>query len=243
MGRIIHSYCDESRQVRERFMVLGGIAISGEMMESFNASIAKCRQENRMTAEFKWTKVSRGKLDEYKKFIDCFFALNNTGHAHFHSLIIDTNQIDHSKYGCDKEVGFYKFYYQLLLHRFGKFYCVEKPDTRILVYLDYRNSSYALTDLKTILNSGISKKFDNSTSPFRSIEPRDSKKCEPIQIVDVLIGAIGFKKNGFDLIAGANPAKKELALYIQEKSGRGDFTQCTPRGIQRFTIWNFRLQK
>ena len=141
MGRIIHAYCDESRQVRERFMVLGGMAISEEMSASFNESIAKCRLDNKMSAEFKWKKVSRGKLSEYKKFIDCFFALNNTGHAHFHAIIFDTNQIDHSRYGCDSEIGFYKFYYQLLLNRFGRFYCVQKPDTRILAYRYYRNSA------------------------------------------------------------------------------------------------------
>ncbi|HEY2329565.1 MAG TPA: DUF3800 domain-containing protein [Verrucomicrobiae bacterium] len=243
MGRIIHAYCDESRQTSERFMVLGGMAIPESLAASFNASIAQCRHENRMTAEFKWRKVSRAKINEYKKFIDCFFALNNTSHAHFHALIIDTNQINYSRFGCDKEVGFYKFYYQLLLHCFGKNYCKAYPDNRILTYLDYRNSSYPLSKLKEILNFGMNKKFQVATDPFRSVEPRDSHHCQPIQIVDVLIGAIGYKKNGFDLIAGASEAKKELAMYIQSKSGLHDFTQSTPLSVQRFTVWNFRLQK
>ncbi len=189
--------------------------------------------------------VTRNKSlpQEYKKFIDCFFALNNTGHAHFHALIIDTTQIDHSRFSGDKEVGFYKFYYQLLLHSFGGAYCKVKPDNRILVYLDYRNSSYSLNDLKSFSNMGMKKKFEIGTNPFHAVEPRDSKACQAIQITDVLIGAIGYKKNGFDLIAGANKGKKELSKYIESKSGLSDFTQSTPKRIQRFTIWNFLLKK
>src|SRR5258708_38696278 len=112
MGRIINIYCDESRQTSERYMILGGIAIPSGLVSKFNESISQCRTQQGMGAEFKWNRVRSRKLEGYKKFLDCFFALNNTGHAHFHCLIIDTNQVDHGRFGSNEEVGFYKFYYQ-----------------------------------------------------------------------------------------------------------------------------------
>lgn len=199
------------------------------------------RKSRHIFGELKWSRVRNRHLDNYKQFLDCFFALNNTGYAHFHALIIDTNQLDHDKFGCDAEIGFYKFYYQLLLHCFGAKYCQKDPSNRLLVYTDYRTSSYSLTELRKILNNGISKRFNITTSPFRLIQPCNSALSQSIQMVDVLIGAIGYKKNGYNLLANANPAKKELVTYIAEKSGT-DLVNGTPLRIQRFTIWNFRLQ-
>ncbi len=224
-------------------MVLGGMAITQASVSVFDNSIQKFRDENKMWAELKWRKISNGKLQEYKRFVDCFFALNNTNRSHFHALIIDTNQIDHARFGCDNETGFYKFYYQLLLHCFGKKYCVDNPDTKIMVRLDERNSHYSLGDLKNILNAGMRSKFSISTDPFRSVEPRDSHASNAIQMVDILIGAIGYKKNGFDLLSGASEARKEMAAYIQNHSGLDNFTLNTPLAVKRFNIWNFRPQK
>ena len=243
MAKVIEVYCDESRQTNERFMVLGGIAVAQETVRIFDASIAKCRKEKHMGAEFKWNAVRSRRLEAYKAFLDCFFALTNTDRAHFHAIIIDSHQVDHARFGCDPETGFYKFYYQLLLHCFGKKYCLKFPDNRLLVYTDYRTSSYSLPRLRDILNAGMMKNFAVTTAPFRSVQPRDSACCPSIQVVDVLIGAIGYKKNGYDLLAGANPAKIELVKYITAKSGLRDITASTPRGLERFAIWNFRLQK
>jgi uncharacterized protein DUF3800 len=243
VSRIIHVYCDESRQTKERFMVLGGLAISAKKLPEFNASIAQCRAEERMPVEFKWTQTRGKRLMAYKRFLDCFFALNNTDFAHFHALIIDTHQIDKSRFPGSDDDTFYKWFYFLLLHCFGKKYCAEKPDNVLLVYLDYRNSSYPLSKLKSILNAGMLKKFQKDHAPFHSVEPIDSKTCESIQIVDVLIGAIGYVKNGYDVLAQANPAKKALAQYIKEKTGLTSITQSTQKNIRRFTIWNFQLQK
>jgi Protein of unknown function (DUF3800) len=243
MGRVIHVYCDESRQTRERFMVLGAIVIPEAIVKGFNDSIAAWRKDNNMLAEMKWGKVSNGKLTQYKQFVDYFFARNDTGHAHFHALIIDTTQIDPAKVGGDKEVGFYKFYYQLLLHCCGKLYCQKDKTNSLLVFMDYRNSSYSLTDLKKILNAGLNKNFQIDTSPFKTVEPRDSHACELIQMTDLFIGAIGYKKNGYELFADASVARKDFIKYIAAKSGIADITTNTPKRLQRFTVWNFQFPK
>lgn len=93
-------------------MILGGLVIVNSDISKFNNTMQKYRNETKMTAELKWSKVSWQKYDEYRKFIDFFFALNNSDHVHFKALIIDTHQLNYKKYSSgDKEVGFYKFYY------------------------------------------------------------------------------------------------------------------------------------
>ena len=239
-----HVYCDESRQCGDRFMVLGGIVIPSGNVPVFEKSMSKFRSETKMHAELKWRKVSNQKIQEYRRFIDYFFAQNNTDQLHFHALIIDNHKVDHRAFSQgDKELGFYKFYYQLLLNCFGRRYCGRNPKAKIHVYLDYRNSRYSLEELKTILNAGIRKRWGVTTSPFRSIEPRDSKRSEIIQINDIVLGAIGFQKNGYDLVAGSSAAKRNLMAYIVEQVGLKNLKDGTPISQKRFTIWNFKLRE
>jgi hypothetical protein len=239
---LYHIYCDESRQTKDRYMVLGGLILDAENVAEFHATMAKFRRECRMFAELKWGKVSSMKLEEYRRFIDYFFALNDTEHVHFHSLIIDTSQLDHHAYNQgDKELGFYKFYYQLLLHSFGRKYCRKGENNRFIVHLDYRNTHYKLGTLKTVLNNGMKKKLGIDTAPFRAVEPRDSKESELMQIADILLGAVGYQKNGYNLLAGVKAAKIELADYIAKKAGLPNLMDTSPWGMSRFTIWNFRL--
>lgn len=241
---IYHVYCDESRQSKDRYMIIGGIIIPSSKVENFNATMKQYRLEQKMFAELKWSKVSNQKLLEYKRFIDYFFALNNTDNLHFHCIIIDNHQVNHRKFNRgDKELGFYKFYYQLLLHSFGKRYCRAGADDRFVVHLDYRTTSYSLNKLKLILNRGMVKKYSINAAPFVSIEPRDSHKSELLQINDIILGAIGFQKNGYDLLADAKKAKKELANYIAEQAGLSDLKKNSAWVRDRFTLWNFKLQK
>jgi hypothetical protein len=107
---IYHIYCDESRQTKERYMLLGGIIVNVENLEEVENSVQKYRDANTMFAEIKWTKVSRKFLPEYKCFVDIFFNLKAQGKLYFHSLIIDSHLMDHKKYSeGDSETSFYKF--------------------------------------------------------------------------------------------------------------------------------------
>lgn len=241
---LYHIYCDESRQSKDRFMVIGGVILPSTNVDEFNQTMQQFRIEQKMFAELKWTKVTDQKLPQYKRFVEYFFALNNTDKLHFHCIILDNHKIDHRKFSKgDKELGFYKFYYQLLLHCFGRNYCRQGEDDRFIVHLDYRTTTYSLNVLKIVLNRGMKKKFGIHSSPFVSIEPRRAKKTELLQITDILIGAIGFQKNGYDLLAGSRNSKKSLSRFIAQEAGLKDLKENTPWGERRFTIWNFRLQK
>ncbi len=227
-------------------MVLGGVIIPEPNIKNVHATLRKYRDEENMHAELKWTKVTNQKVAKYVRFVDYFFALNNKDQLHFHSLILDSHQFDHRKFNQgDKELGYYKFLYQLLLHCFGRAYHKNKKGDYCLfiVHPDQRTSSYSLEALRNILNWGMAKKFDAQGEIFKSIEPQDSKQADIAQLNDIIIGAIGFQKNGGDLIAGTRKAKINLAEYIAKQAGLKSLKNNTAYGRNRFKIWNFRLQK
>lgn len=239
-----HIYCDESRQCKDRYMVLGGIIVPVANVAAFNETMKKYRAEFNINGELKWSKVSKTKFTEYKSFVDYFFALINTDKIHFKCVIIDNHKVNHKKFSeGDKEKGFYKFYYQLLFNCFGRQYYSPDKNTKFLVHPDNRSSKYSLTELKDILNNGMAKQFGQGVRPFIAIEPKNSHDSDPVQINDIILGAVGFQKNDYHLLGTSSVVKKDLAQYIADKAGIKFLGNDTKYGQSRFSVWNFRLRE
>ena len=241
-GPLLHVYCDESRQTQDRYMVFGGIVVYASAVEAFSQAMTLWRDGQNMHAELKWTKVSNQKVAEYKSLVDLFFSLAGKNQLHFKSIVFDTTQIDYKTYHeGDRELGLYKFFYQFLLHSFGQ-YAVEK-DRRMLVFFDRRQTKQKLSTFCVILNRGIRKKFRCDCDVVRNVQVVDSKKCDLMQIADVLMGAIGYQNNDCHLRPGARRAKIELADYIARKANLMSLKQNTPRKMKHFGIWLFQFRK
>ena len=237
-------FSDESRQTRDRYMVLAGIIINQDEISNFESTMLKYRTDNQMNSELKWSRVSNNKLEKYKIFVDYFFALCDTDKLHFKATIFDNHTVNHRKFSQgDKEIGFYKFYY-ILFKWFSRIYFnVDTPNVSVVIHPDHRSSKYNLGDLRDILNNGFNKDFQPHFRPYRAIEPLDSKKSEIIQVLDIILGAIGYVKNGYLLHGEANKAKVELCEYIRKKAGVYNLGNNTPYGRDRFCIWNVILGK
>jgi hypothetical protein len=112
---LYHLYCDESRQTAQRFMIIGGLRLLATREAGIKLMFDDYRKLWAMGAEMKWGKVSRIKLAEYKRFLDYFLTLNTADQVHFKCIVLDTHGFDHRRFNAgDAEIGFYKFYYQLL---------------------------------------------------------------------------------------------------------------------------------
>lgn len=224
-------------------MVLGGIITPAGNLRTFEDELSDLRTRTRMHAELKWQKVTGQKLREYKAFIDFFVTANKSHRLHFSSMIFDTQLIDHKKYsGGNTEIGFYKFMYQLLLRCFGRHYCREGEDERFVVTLHRRSTRYSLSELRNILNYGMAKEYSIVTAPFVSIEPKSGPDCPLLQINDIVLGAIGFRKNERQKLPHVRAAKVELSGYLCEQLGLRDLCCNTTFGQIAFKIWNFKLR-
>ena len=148
-------FADESNTDKARYMLIGGIWVDEITLKNV---INECRSFKRANnwgeaTKFNWKNLSKKMLPQYCEFIDIFFRFN----LQFNCIIIDRKEINlKANENKDPELGFYKFYYQLLRQN-------SKKDVPYYIYLDRRNNSEPtrLDTLKTFL-----KKDNHKTNWF-----------------------------------------------------------------------------
>ena len=236
-------FCDESgRHGGASALALGGVILPHQNERQIVKEVDEWRDLASMSAELKWTKVSSGKLKEYKQFVDLFGNHSRQRSIAFRSAVWRNDEIDYKKHHKgSEELGFYKFYYQLLLHSFGKF--IKKDDDGLVVLLDQLNSNYPLEDLRRFLNYGMKKTYGLNANVVRSIEPIDSKSHSLVQMADVLTGAIAFQCEGRHNNPSARVSKKQLASHVAKTFRLKDMTRTTPYSMRSFGIWRFRFKE
>ena len=169
---IYYIYCDESGIKQHKYMVIGGLIIKKEALSVIEEHINKVCNELNIKHEMKFTKITKEKLETYKKIIDIFFIYRNTHQIKFKAIIIDTEELDKK---IDKEYTFMHMYYQLLYHCFIK--QIETNNNELHIYDDKRNTKSSLEEFKKILSS-------KHNQQIKTLEYRDSKDNKFIQIVD-----------------------------------------------------------
>ncbi len=203
-------------------------------------TLKKYRDKFNMNAELKWQRVSNQKQGEYEALIDYFFAMNNANYMHFNNLVFDSHQWNHTKYNNgERDVGLSKLYYQLLLHKFVKLYGAKGS---LYVRLDHRNSQTPLEDIRRMLNRTAARDHNITTNPVKQLVSEDSKKCDLLQLNDLILGAVCAARNGRHLLAEGRQSKRELAHKILDKSGLTTFDVDSPHNVTRFTVWNMRFR-
>lgn len=225
---MIEVYCDESRpevifgdKSKDRYMVIGGVWIPYSYRNDVKDKFKCLKSEYGVNGEVKWNNVSPSKLDFYLQIIDLFFQ----NPVQFRCIVVDSKRVDiHNYHDDDNELGFYKFYYQMLIHWLN-----ERED--YWIYLDYKKNKLPnrLHTLKNILN--------NSTfSVVKSVQAIDSKQSVLIQMADLLIGAVGYKYHNLT----GSEAKLKLIERIEENLGHK--IGGTTKGTKKFNVFKIALR-
>lgn len=238
--------CDES-YTENKQLVLGTVIIPSHNHPLLIDELTAWKESEGLNpfSEFKWTKVSKKYFEKYKALTEWFFDHLKANHLSFRAHVIDTGKDSYKKYGNgDIETSFYKVYYHLLFNSIKRL-AINEDGSRVIVYTDNKHNRYPLrlTVLKKTLNSAIKRdlKIENIVT---SIEPRESKgrKIEPmIQIVDILIGAIGFVRNGSLTSPNASEAKINLVKFIEEQSNTKLLFDTNINSS--FNLWTFDVDK
>jgi hypothetical protein len=232
-------YIDESSQTQNRYLLLGGLIVPHRYLDAFEERLQKARLPELPRGEMKWGKISSSKIAAYKRIVDAMMIMppGPMSSIEFHSLVVDTTKLKDGVYNAgSRETGFNKEVYQLVrkfgrLNRSGIFH----------VYLDARSTKSSTADLKTILNHGIRLLHPGRDWPFRRVHFRDSSECVPLQVVDILLGAIGFRLNDHRSKVGASSAKCALSDRVLSLGNVHDVTRST-WAEGRFTIWHRQLR-
>ena len=196
-------YCDESNIHSGSTFYLGALCGSPRRMEILQEALSVFRTQHDCTAEMKWVKVSRSKLSDYQAFVDIFF---DDDFAHFHVLQVQQGK-SWKKWGANADQRFFKSYYFFLRGLMRPSYC------RYEIYLDYKDGKpYRWQSLKIALNRAIARDYEQMRKPdtVAILRPKNSKECDLIQLVDVLLGAM--------TTSATARAKSSLARYVRRRA-------------------------
>lgn len=234
--------CDESGTA-ERYLVVGGLTVPRTNHVALARELQELKRGHglRSEGEFKWGKVSKGYLAYYCHLLEWFFRHLQANHLRFRAHVVDTATHHYRSYGeGDKEKAFYKIYHHMLLQSVKRL-ALDEEGSNVLVLLDDKTNRYPfrLPVLKKTLNGALKREL-KMAGLVANVEPRPSSgsKAEPlIQIVDILIGAIGYVRNGHAHRANASAAKIEMLTFLEKQAGTGFAFDSAAQAP--FNIWTF----
>lgn len=211
-------YCDESchlEQDEANAMVLGAICCPLEKTRPTALAIREIKEKHgyRPDFEIKWVNVSKLKVKFYTDLIEYFFQENALT---FRAVVIpDKSILRHEDFGQTHDDWYYKMYYLLLVH-------LIDPASSYRIYLDIKDTRSAIKAEK--LRKVLANKYRDRTGVIiPRLQHVRSHEVEQVQLVDLLIGAIGYENRGLS----GNEAKLAAIDCLQGWSNL-DLKSTTP---------------
>jgi hypothetical protein len=225
-------YCDESRpdlfasaSPQAQFMVIGSLWLPTDSRGGIKAAIHALRNKHKVGGEFKWQKVSPSRELFYRELVSYFLELGDQ--LRFRCIAVDHAKVNLVHYhASDQELGFYKFYYQMLRHWLDDF-----NDYAIFCDCKRNHDSRRLTVLQRCLNASI---LSSTVSRVQAVRSDESVL---IQLADVLTGIASARLNQ-SLRAGS--AKERLVQWFEGCNGRP--VAHTFKAEQKYNVFVINLQ-
>lgn len=233
--KTINVFCDEAHQdllfarnKRYKYACIGSLWVEETKKAIVAEEFKQLRYKYKLYGEIKWKKVSPNQISFYKELIDLFFKYNNTEELKFRCICINSHIIDNKKYNnCDGELGFYKFYYELL------YQWINCYNNYYKIYCDKKNSedNNRRTTLKEILNNVVGKKV-------LQVQSLHSVSSPMIQFTDFIIGLTITKMNK---AVKENSTKADLIRYFEQKLGKE--IKASSKNENKYNVFVIKLQK
>lgn len=226
-------YCDESHpdvfwsasNMRGKYLLIGGMWLPADRRKEIERRIKRIRKKYSFPHEIKWHKVHTDTEAFYKELVDLFFEYGDL--LRFRCIAVDAEKVDLVRFhNSDAELGFYKFYYQMIVH-----WILDFNEYRIFCDEKTNRAGDRLGTLKKVLN------YANISSKVISVQALPSKEAAIIQFVDILLGIASSRMN--NSIAGGS-AKERIIQYLEKKLG---VTRLGPtkKYEQKFNIFKINL--
>lgn len=224
-------YCDESRpdllgsaNPPGQFMVIGSLWLPTDEREPFKQEIHELRDRHRVGGEFKWQKVSPSRQGFYEQLVEWFHGKGDR--LRFRCIAVNHQQVDLKLYHeDDQELGFYKFYYQLLHHWILDF-------NEYVIFVDFKSNRRRnrLHVLRQCLD------YSNLSSIVTEVQAVRSEESVLIQLSDVLTGMAAYRLNSQ---ARLGSAKSTVLSHYEMLLGQ----QIAPtyKSEQKFNVFRINL--
>ena len=217
--------CCLAQGLQAKYLVIGSLWLRADDRTEFKSDIQELRNKHKIGGEFKWQKVSPSKLDFYLDLISWFNRIGNR--LRFRCIAVDQKKVNLIHYhDNDQELGFYKFYYQMLHHWIMDF-------NDYAIFCDFKSNRKG--DRLHVLNECLS--AANLSSNITNTQAIRSNDSLLIQLSDILTGAASAKLND-KLIEDS--AKYKTVCKLEETLGRR--IQHTSKSEQKFNVFIIDLK-
>lgn len=223
----VNVYCDESRYSNEEdpYLVIGAIKLLRENKPSIVSEINSIKARHGIKGEVGWKTVSKSKGTFYTDLVDWFLRCDD---VLFRCVVANKKSL----WSSNSEDAFYVVYDQLLSHWF-------LPNNRYHVYLDKKKNS---NRQQTKLLETRTRRTMPDNASLACMEEVESHECIPIQLVDLLIGCVGYEWNGHtnrDLYPHASLFKSHLCDNLAKGLNRPSLHFSTFSSEQKFNVFWF----
>lgn len=227
-------YCDESSINNDNndFMIVGAVFVDKRIKNQVKNKINGIKKRHGHYKELKWSRITKRYLPVYKEIVDYFYSIDSED-LRFCCIEVDKRKIKYNDYhNGDKELAFYKFYYELLKNKF-------ESNTFYNIFLDFKpnKNKYRIKFLNSYWKKRISY-YKNSA--IKNVSSLESSKNSIMQVTDLFTGAVGHAIN-FQGKETGNLAKKELIEYIAQKNEKADLLYKSPLSETKFNIFRINL--
>jgi len=224
-------YCDESglealtRKEAHLYSAIGGIWLPDTNRIDLKNSIKAIKEKHGIHGELKWKKLSPRYFELYKDIIDYFYK---SDYLRFRVILIESSKVDHIRFNnTDPELGFYKFYYQLLHH-----WIYDFNSYNIFVDLKINRDKSRLKELRNVLD------LSNLTSGITQVQGLPSEQSAGIQLADILTGLVASKFNS-EIKQGS--AKDSLIQHIERLYTKKSIAP-TPKWEEKLNVFKINLK-
>lgn len=226
-------YCDESNpdvfssrsNNKAKFLMIGSLWLSAEIRGDIKKELNRLKAEHSFDAEIKWHKVHSKHEAFYKALTETFMSKGQQ--LRFRAIAVEADKVDLTRFhDSDHELGFYKFYYQMLKH-----WILDFNDYAIFCDEKTNRVGDRLPTLRRVLSNA------NISSTIASVQALPSHEVLLLQFCDYLLGIASCRMNGS---VAKGTVKDRLCCHLEELLDRP--VGPTPRAEQKFNIFKINLQ-
>ena len=218
-----HIWFDESEKEGEFYSnFYGGILIKSEHVEHVLYMMHVFVSENEINEEIKWQKVNAFTFDKYQKVVDFIFDLLKSDLIKIRIFFRNNQYIATNLTKEHKRKEYSMLYYQFIKHAFGLRYSNRtQKDIYLNIMLD--NIPLKGEDKSEFINFIYRLNSDEGFQKakirirMRDIGEVDSKEQLPLQMMDLILGAICFRLNNRHKIKDSNTNKRGKRTVLKEK--------------------------
>jgi hypothetical protein len=225
-------YCDESRpdllsstHPKARFMVIGSLWLATDDRPRFKQAIHALRDKHHIGGEFKWQKVSPSKSEFYCELVNWFCEMERR--LRFRCIAVEQKKVNLLRFHSDdQELGFYKFYYQMLHHWILDF-------NEYSIFCDFKSNR--TRDRLHVLRRCLG--YSNLSSVIQTVQGIPSRESVLIQLTDVLTGAAAARLN-----EALTPGSAKGTLVARLERGLNRRIEHTFRSEPKFNVFVIDLE-